>query len=224
MPIVFGQYRKYVFTSWTQPVLTDNTSSTEFTITDPELSGGTVDPNNNYQMTWGSSPMEDFSNVYKSMDSDINNDFYLQGDNAETTFDQVFTVFDIEFDKPLKISHLSFSGPTVVGYHCSLVFAQVYNVKEDGTIERIFNKIGVDTIEGDITPTICKKIRICLMPNTDNGSFHCLMKSIVITATKATSTTEGTADDYDYFGNTIRKVYYGSTEITDIYSGSTKVF
>ena len=140
--------------------------------------------------------MSDFSNIYKSMDSNASNDFYLQGSNVSTMYDQTFTVFDIEFDKPIKISHLYFYGPVVTGLHCSLVFAQVYNVKDDGTIQRIFNKTAVDTIEGDINPTICKKIRICLMPAENNGSYRCLIKSIVITATKATSTTTGTANDY----------------------------
>lgn len=223
MPIVFGQYRKYVFTSWTQPVLTSNSSSSEITITDPNLSGGTVDPNNNYTMTWGSSSFSHIQDVYKAMDADASNGFQLDASNVSDVNNQAFSVFDIEFDKPMKITGFSFSGPVVSGLHDALTFAQVYSIDSEGNATRIFNESASETISDTFPAKKCKKIRICLRPDRDGGSYPCIVKSIVITAEKATSTEEGTAGDHDYYGNTIQAVYCGSTQIDHLYVGNTKV-
>ena len=226
MPINYGQYRKYSYVSWTQPVLTSNTSSPEIKISDPFVSGGKVVNN---EMVWGTDGFEYTNNVYLAMDSNTSNYFNLKVPNKQASSsereNQTFNVFDMEFDRPIKITKVRAVGMMVSGYASQLTGLWVYKV-DGNNVTRIGYARGGGALEANVNSVIAKKIRICLRPDWDQheDAIKTRITELTITATKGDESVPGTSSDYDYIGTFIGEIYHESTPISKVYRGNKLVW
>ena len=82
---------------------------------------------------------------------------------------------------------------TESGYHCALRRAMGYVINDNGSVgTRLFNISGNNdklTLESDIGSNKTKRLRICLRPDWNNGSYSCQIQEITISAQKAVSGT-----------------------------------
>lgn len=185
------EYFKYTYTTWTQPVLTSNTSDTSFQLIDPKLSGGTIDDTTKI-MTWGTASVTRFTDLYKSFNSSTTDYFTLN--NGSRTF----TVFDILFSTKMSISACTITGNVVSGQASSLTGSQIYSVDSSGKATLLSTSTSSNTNNHTINNVVTNRLRICMRPNTDGNSYPSRITNITITAKKVSGTTSGTASDYDY--------------------------
>ena len=189
------EYFKYTYTSWTQPVLTSNTSDSSFQFIDPKLSGGTIDESTKV-MTWGTSSVTRFTDLYKPFDSSTT-DYFTLNNGSKT-----FTVFDILFSTKMSISACKIVGHVVSGYASTLTGSQLYSVDSSGHATLLSTVTVSQENNHTINNVVTNRLRICMRPNTDGNSFPSRITNITITAKKVSGTTSGTSSDYDY------KVYH----------------
>lgn len=182
------KYYKYNYANWTRPNLTSNTSDVNFIITDPGLSGGTL---SGTTMTWGTSAVTRFTDVWKAFDNSTSTYFTINNGN------QTFTVFDVIFSTYMKISGVTINGRVVDSQASSLTGSQIYALKDDGSYALLSTKTDKDVNTHTFTATRTRRLRICARPNTDGGSYPSRLTDITITAQKQ-STIESTSSDYDY--------------------------
>lgn len=196
------KYFKY--SEWTQPVLTSNFSSGEMWLEDPNKTGAKNSSDQTKIETWGSSAMKNFNNVYLALDSNTGNVFTLGASNATqaTVNEQTYDVFDVCFSQYMKITHIKIVCKFQSGYHCALRRAMGYVVNDNGSVgTRLFNLSGNNdklTLENDIGSNKTKRLRICLRPDWNNGSYSCQIQEITISAQKAVS---GTSANNDFSEN-----------------------
>lgn len=212
----------YKWDTWTQPELTSNRSSSAMWIEDPHLSGATNNADETEIATWGSTAMGDYNNIYYSMDSSTSNVFTLSSSNInqDDYIYQKYDVFDICFSSWMKITHIKVVCLFSSGHHCALRRVMVYGVNSDQSLgSKLFNDYGSNnktTLEKDVTNTNpWKKIRVCLRPDWNNGSYSCQIKEVIITAEKAIS---GTSSDYNFY---IDKDVYKAVYFTDYLTSKT---
>lgn len=184
-------YYKYNYVSWTQPVLTSNTSNSFFTFSDPTLSGSTISTPSS--PTWGSSGVSRYSDIYKTMDSDTGNYFTIN--NGSKTY----TVFDLQFTDYLKISKIYIKGNVVSGYASAMTGSIIYDMTSGSPVLISSQTATQENTHTYSTPKIVKKIRICIRPNDDGNNYPSRITDITITATKRSGATESTSSDYDYY-------------------------
>ena len=205
-----GAVRKYYkWQSWSQPVLTFNGSSQNMWLEDPKLTGASNNSAQTQIEEWGTSPMSYFVNAYKSMDADDNNVFYLSAANRpiEDYTNQTYDVLDICFPKYMKLTHIKVVCKFQNGYHCALHRIIGYALNNDGSLgDRLFVVGGsntVTTLEKDITINHkTRKLRLCLRPDHNNGSYRCQIQEITVTAQQAA---EATSSNYDFYED--EKIY-----------------
>lgn len=183
------KYYKATYGSWTRPNLTSNTSNTSFTLVDPKLSGGTL---SGTTMTWGSSAVTRFTDVWKSFDSDTSSYFTIN--NGSLTF----TVFDIIFSDYMKVSGVTITGNVVNSQASALSGSQIYALKDDGSYALLSTKTDSNVNTHTFTATRTRRLRICARPGADGNGYPSRLTNITITAQKQTGGTESTSSDYDY--------------------------
>lgn len=183
------KYYKATYGSWTRPNLTSNTSNTSFTLADPKLSGGTL---SGTTMTWGSSAVTRFTDVWKSFDSDTSSYFTIN--NGSLTF----TVFDIIFSDYMKVSGVTITGNVVNSQASALSGSQIYALKDDGSYTLLSTKTDGNVNTHTFTATRTRRLRICARPGADGNGYPSRLTNITITAQKQTGGTESTSSDYDY--------------------------
>ena len=201
-------YYKATYGSWTRPNLTSNTSDTSFTISDPKLSGGTINSSN--VMTWGSTAITNTADVWKSFDDSTSTYFTINKGN------QTFTVFDIDFDTYMKVTGVEITGKVVSSAASSLTGSQIYALTDSDGWKLLSTKTDKDVNTHTFTGVRTKKLRICARPNTNGGSYPSRLTNIIITAQKQTATSESTSSDYEYKVGSGNRVFDEVTISKDI--------
>ena len=185
------KYYKYVYAAWTQPELTSNTSDSSFKFIDPKLSGGTINDSTKV-MTWGTSSVTRFNDLYRPFNSSTSDNFTLN--NGSRTF----TVFDILFSTKMSISACTIVGNVVSSQASSLTGSQLYSVDSSGKATLLSTSTSSNTNTHTINNVVTNRLRICMRPNSDGNTYPSRITKITITARKITGTVAGTSSDYDY--------------------------
>lgn len=204
-----------ILSSWQQPVLTSNTSSTLLTFSDPHLSGGFISAD---ETTWGTNAMTNFSNIYLSMDSTTTNYFNLNAVPNATT------VFDIEFSDTLSLNSMNILGAIIPGYATGLHYTKIFDISNEEYPVLIASILG-DTPEIIFKNVITNKIRVCLFVATDGASYPTRITNISIKAQKVMLVGKKNSNGHRFY-DISQKPYidsiYETTGIADYYGIDTE--
>ena len=165
--------------SWLPPRLTSNTSNTrEIQFVDPKLSGGTMTDAG--VMTWGSAAIQRFSDVWKAFRGEQAQNMAWIINNGSMTF----TVLDIVFPGAKNITKVEMYCPAISGYS-EVTGVAIYDMSSGSPVQLKYDLTNTNA-SGTRSYTISRnnvsKLRICIRPNTNGGSYPSLVQRIVIYA------------------------------------------
>lgn len=185
------KYYKHQYEDWTQPVLTSFMTDASFQFIDPNLSGGKVDDSTGV-MTWGSAPVQRFTDIYKCFNSSTSDYWAVNGGN------RIFSVFDILFGNPIKLSQIYIKGKVINSTASSLTGSQIYNVKPTGEVELLSTTADTQENTHVFDDILVDRIRVCVRPNSDGGSYPTRITEITITGQEQIAV-ESSEADYDAY-------------------------
>lgn len=165
---------------WVPPRLTSNTSNLrEIYFMDPKLSGGTMTDAG--VMTWGTEAIQRFFKVWTAFRGEqAQNNAWVINNGSKT-----FTVLDIVFTGAKNITNVEMYCPVIPNYNSAVTGVAIYDMSSGSPVQLIYDLTSTNdsgTRSYTISRNNVSKLRLCIRPNTDGGSYPSMVQRIVIYA------------------------------------------